>query len=171
MLVISDTTPLNILVRIGQVEIMPRLFGEVWVPPVVLEEMSHSNTPETIREWVASRPTWLHVKAPAHIDKSIPLDAGELAAICLARELRADLLLLDDQKARQFAQREGIVITGTLGVLELAAAQDMISLPETVQRLRATDFHMADHLFGEALERDALRRQEKQRSMEQEPER
>ena len=84
MLVISDTSPLNILVRIGQVDILSHLFGQVWVPPSVLEEMSHSGTPQRVRDWTASPPSWLRVQAPAKIDDSIPLDAGERAAICLA---------------------------------------------------------------------------------------
>ncbi len=114
MLVISDTSPLNILVRIGQVDILPQLFGQVYVPPGVVEEMSHSSTPQRVRDWMRSPPSWLRVQAPTTLDESIPLDTGERAAICLARELKADLLLLDDQKARRFAQREGIPITGTL---------------------------------------------------------
>lgn len=171
MLVISDTSPLNILVRIDQVNIMPSLFGQVWVPPVVVEELSHAGTPQVVRDWMATRPSWLKVQAPAIIDERIPLDAGERAAICLARELKADLLLLDDQKARRFAQREGLPITGTLGILELAAAQGLLTLSETVQRLQATDFRLANYLLEEALERDAQCQQEKRQALEPEQER
>jgi predicted nucleic acid-binding protein len=78
-------------------------------------------------------------------------------------------VFLDDQKARCFAQREGIPITGTLGLLELAATQGLISLADAIQELQATDFHLATHLLAEALERDAIRQQEQRQKLEGQP--
>lgn len=53
MVVVSDTTPLNILIRIELIDLLPSLFGDVIVPPAVIAELRHVNTPSMIREWLA----------------------------------------------------------------------------------------------------------------------
>lgn len=58
------------------------------------------------------------------------LDPGERAAILLAQELNANLLLLDEMKARRLATERGLVITGILGILDQeAASMKLIDLP------------------------------------------
>jgi predicted nucleic acid-binding protein len=47
----------------------------------------------------------------------IELDRGEAEAIALAAELSADLLLLDERRARRIASRLGLRYIGVLGVL------------------------------------------------------
>ena len=49
----------------------------------------------------------------------VPKDV-ELAAIALAQELKADLLLIDEARGRKAAADRHIPFTGTIGVLELA---------------------------------------------------
>jgi predicted nucleic acid-binding protein len=66
--------------------------------------------------------------------------------------------LVDDLDARRVAVRAGLAITGTVGVLERAAAFDWIDLPAVIERLRATDFSVADDILIEALRRDRERR-------------
>ena len=46
MIVVSDTSPLNYLVLIGAIDVLPQLFGEVYVPPRVMQELQRSRTPE-----------------------------------------------------------------------------------------------------------------------------
>ena len=48
-LVVADTGPLNYLHLIGQLEILPALYGEVLVPPAVLREMAHPHAPPEAR--------------------------------------------------------------------------------------------------------------------------
>ncbi len=57
MLVVSDASPLNVLIRIGLVDVLERLFGRVVIPPVVAREMSHPQTPAVVRDWLANRPS------------------------------------------------------------------------------------------------------------------
>jgi predicted nucleic acid-binding protein len=49
MLVVSDTTPVNVLVRIELIDVLPALFGNVLVPPAVIRELSHAHTPEVVK--------------------------------------------------------------------------------------------------------------------------
>jgi len=158
MLVISDATPLNVLIRLGLVDLLHDLYGAVVIPPAVAGELSHPNTPKEIRAWIASPPAWLSVKAPAHVDPTIATGAGEREAICLALELHADFLLVDDKEARGVARRLKLPITGTVGVLELAAVTGRIELRPTLDRLRYVDFFIDETVLRDAFERDTQRR-------------
>jgi len=155
MLVVADASPLNVLIRIELIDVLEKLFGRVVIPPAVVKEMSHPNTPRVVREWLAIRPSWLDIRAPSALDTSLGLDPGECEAICLARELRADLLLVDDLRARRAAQRLGLNITGTIGVLELAAGRGLLDLQTALDRIRQTDFSVSDELLDAAIRRAA----------------
>lgn len=160
MIVIADTTPLSHIIRIGHAEILPALFGRVVIPPEVRDELAHPNAPDPVRTFAAAPPTWLEVKAPKN-PKPLPnLDAAEAAAINLAKQERADLLLIDEHAGRVTATSKewGLTITGTVGVLERAAEREMLDLPEAFQRLRATRFHVDEKILQDALTRDADRR-------------
>jgi predicted nucleic acid-binding protein len=85
------------------------------------------------------------------------LGAGERDAIVLAQELRADLLVMDDWDGRQAAEQRALTVLGTLGVLDAAAARSLVSLPEALTRLQATNFRMRPEMVEMLLARDALR--------------
>ena len=52
--IVSDTTPLNYLILIDAVEILPRLYGRVLIPPAVREELNQSSTPKRVTGLAAS---------------------------------------------------------------------------------------------------------------------
>jgi len=158
MLVVADASPLNVLIRTGQVELLQALFARVVIPPAVAQEMMHPNAPQAVRDWIAARPSWLSIQQPVKVDGSLNVDPGEREAISLALELRAELLLVDDLKARVAARRVGISIMGTLGVLELAATRSLTELSVAIGKLKTTDFSIDPRLLEQALARDAERR-------------
>lgn len=153
MIVISDTSPINYLVLIGEIELLPQLFGQVILPHAVLTELSHTRTPALVRSWIAAPPAWLEVRTPATVDPNLGPDLGEREAISLALEMKADLLLVDDKKARRLARARGLRLTGTLGVLELAATKGLVDLEDAFARLRKTDFQISEDLLQEILSR------------------
>jgi predicted nucleic acid-binding protein len=67
-------------------------------------------------------------------------------------------LIIDDRRARDIAKSYGLVTVGTLGILEAAAAANLISLPEALDRLRRTSIFLSSLLIDQALGRDGLRR-------------
>jgi predicted nucleic acid-binding protein len=89
MLVISDATPLNVLIRAGYAGILEKLFGRVAILPAVAEELTRPATPEVIRAWMQNKPQWLLVKSPLQLDTGAPRNRGEREAISLACELHA----------------------------------------------------------------------------------
>lgn len=93
MIVVADTSPVSHLVRIAQIDILPSLFETIVIPSQVAFELAHHNAPESVREFIRRPPNWLDIILPKQI-KTIPqLDPGEEAAINLAVEINADLLL------------------------------------------------------------------------------
>src|SRR5262245_20167780 len=120
---------------------------------------SSPSSPQALRDWMASSQGWLTIQSPSAMDTSLgSIGLGELEAISLAVELKADLLLVDDRKARHVALSRGIHVTGTLGLLELAAVRGLLDLPTAIADLRKTDFRIAEELIDEAVKRDAARK-------------
>ncbi len=96
LIVIADTGPLNYLLLVDQVDLLPRLFEAVYIPEAVRAELSAAGAPQVVRDWIASPPPWLLVAQTPDITESLePLDAGEQASIALAVQMKAELLLID----------------------------------------------------------------------------
>src|SRR6266480_141533 len=128
--VVADATPLHYLIIIPAVQVLPHLFEKIHVPirgPRGTNMIiSCEAIPPLVRTWMEQPPQWLEVlTAPvvASEDSSLQaLDLGERAAILLAESINADLLLSDDRAGAILAQRRGLAVTGTLGVLDLASS-------------------------------------------------
>src|SRR5262249_36370900 len=157
--VVSNTSPLNYLVLIGEVLILPRLFGTVIIPAAVRTELTQEGAPQTVREFIGSSPEWLDVPAPASPPAGELVGGGGGEAVALAAEL-GRMLLVDDYEARRVAAQLGVATSGTLGVLERAAADGLLSLPDALASLGATNFRLAEGLIEAALERDRLRHEQ-----------
>lgn len=157
MIVVSDTSPLNYLILIQQVDLLPQLFGRVVTPPAVIAEMIHPHAPVAVRAWATAPPAWLEIVESAISPVEASLGPGESAAIALAVQLHADLLLLDERKAINVAKLQGLAAVGMLAVLDLAAERRLISLVEVIARLRATTFRLPETVVQELLRRDADR--------------
>jgi predicted nucleic acid-binding protein len=160
-MVISDTSPLNYLILIGCDDVLPQLYHQVVAPVAVLQELQHSDTPRGVAQWVASPPPWLRIEEVGEIsDPALnELGAGEREAILLAqRQIAEVLLLMDEVRGRAEAKRRGIVLTGTLGILDAGAEAGLLNLPEALNRLRTTSFYVAPILLKRLLEKDAVRR-------------
>ena len=133
MIVVSDTSPVTALLTIGAAELLVQFFDEVVIPPAVRGELLRSHP---------LLPPWLQVKTvqnPGQVRQyAQTVDLGEAEAIELARELRADRLLMDERKGRALARREGIPVVGLLGVVLLAKRRRLIpSARLLLQRLES----------------------------------
>lgn len=115
--VVADTSPLNYLILIGEVELLARLYNELLIPDVVAAELRDPEAPLPVREWAAQPPSWVEIRrAPDSSERLERLDDGERAAILLAEAQPVPaLLLIDDADGRAEAERRGIPATGTLG--------------------------------------------------------
>jgi len=156
-LVIADTGPINYLVLIEHVDLLPALFEKVILPSAVQAELTDPDTPPSVRNWIADPPSWLEVReTPSRQFGQAPvegLDEGEAAAITLAISLDADLLLMDDRKGVIAARGKGLRVTGTLGVLDLAAQRGLVNFAQAVNRLRRTTFRIPEALLDSLMKK------------------
>lgn len=140
--VVTNSTCLISLERIGYLQLLADLFEPVFIPPKVQEEF-------------ASSVAWLKLKAPRNSALVTALNhiigPGEAEAIALAAEDQT-LPILDDLKARQWAKRLGIRIIGTVGVLLRAKHHHLVqSVHPLLEALKNAGFHVSSSLEEEAL--------------------
>lgn len=157
MIIVSNTSPINYLILIGQINLLPELFEQIIIPQAVYSELSDTLAPSPVQTWIATPPDWLKIQPVSQpSDATLDLlDPGEREAIVLAQELNADLILLDDMKARRTATERGFAIAGILGILDQAATMKLIDLPAAVERLQKTSFWASDSLFQRLLDKHA----------------
>jgi predicted nucleic acid-binding protein len=155
MIVIADTGPINYLILIGEIEVLPALYRRILVPPSVYQELQRPRAPETVRAWIARPPAWLEVRSPGKSPDAglLRLDAGERDAILLAEELGADQIIIDEIRGRWEAKRRRLPFTGTLGVLSAGAEQGLLDIRAAVDRLRQTNFHVASEILDRVIGR------------------
>lgn len=148
MIVVSDTSCITNLIAIGQDQLLEDLFGDIVKPPAVDHELqaSHPSLPDNFRVLMPS-PGILLQQLLAELDE------GEAEAICLAKELNADRLLIDETAGRAAARRVGVPVMGLLGVLLLAKHKGRIErVAPLLQRLQdEAAFWLDRALVGELL--------------------
>jgi predicted nucleic acid-binding protein len=81
VIVLSDTSPINYLVLINLIDVLPTLFHQVIIPDAVVAELKHAGTPEKVRAWINNPPSWLLTRSPLKIDSLIQLGRGEVEGI------------------------------------------------------------------------------------------
>lgn len=162
MIIVADTTPIHYLVLIGEVDVLKDLFGHIIIPQSVVDELRRDRTPQPVKDWIDSQPSWLEVRTPSrHLDDlAKSLGKGEREAIALAIELPADAVLLDDKRAKSEARLRGLRVITILNILEGAAERDLLDLQNAIERLRLTNFYMPpERLLEELLEREKQRKE------------
>lgn len=160
--VVADATPLHYFILIGALQVLPSIFGRIHIPIEVHDELGCEAAPPDVRALMQQRPPWLEVVAAplgAVIDPTLEtLDLGERAAIVLAESIGAELLLIDDRAGARLAQRRGLAVTGTLGVMDLASRAGLLDLRDAFVRLRKTNFRYPPSLMEMLLEEEGKRK-------------
>jgi predicted nucleic acid-binding protein len=157
-IIVSDTSPVRALAHLQLLHLLDDLYGEVFVPPAVADELEHPRPASAVVVHVAEHP-FFRLQSPAEYTRVAQLrrhlDPGESEAIALAEELKADLLLIDDRRGRAHASRLGFATMGVVGVLLSAKQAGMIShVAPLLDRLRAElRFFISDVVRAEVLRR------------------
>ena len=153
MKVVSNTSPLCYLVLLELIDVLPELFPEILAPASVLAELSHRDSPASVKAWASKPPSWVLIRS---VDVEPPpelahLHRGETDVIMLAEAVEADWVILDEKQARQTASDLGLHVIGLLGILDLAAKKDLIDLPTAFDRLRETTYYVSPRLLEKLL--------------------
>jgi hypothetical protein len=152
-LVVSDSGPLIALARIDRLALLPELMESIVVPPAVFAEVTADRDLPGAQAVLAA--PWIRVVPvlqPSAVDLNIVLGEGESQAIQLAASTPGALLLVDDGRARLVAERLGLRLTGTMGVLIRARRAGLITaLRPEVEGLRRHGIHIAPALVEAVL--------------------
>jgi predicted nucleic acid-binding protein len=155
MVIVSDASPIIALAICKQLDLLDKLFGQVYIPQAVFHELTIPNKPnvDAITEWVKDRVA--SAKNTAIITAfSLNLDPGESEALALYWEIAADYLLIDEKKGRAIAARNGIRTVGTIGVLLSAKHQGfLVAVKPCLDTLVSAGFRISDMLCRQILER------------------
>ena len=136
MLVVSDTTPIISLMKMNQLPLLHRLFGAVHIPFTVFKELT--DNPKYQEEIIVLQASdYIQIDNVDDVEKvesirQTGLDAGESEAIVLAKQLSADILLIDEAKGRMVAAQHGLQIMGTIGILLQSFKSGFLSRQEIV---------------------------------------
>ena len=155
MKIVCNSSVLITLDNAGVLHVLKDLFKEILVPKAVRKEVfGRRKLPAFVKCIEISEPIALKV-----LESN--LEAGEGEAICLYEEMDADLLIIDDLEGRRVAERLGINITGTLGVLLLAKGEKFIDkVKPLLDEIVSHGFRVADELYQEILiKADEIREQ------------
>lgn len=147
MIVVSNASPLIALSCLDRLDILAQLFGNVYIPETVYHEVVFKNTmPTQKRRIMDAINQFVHVKRATRSQQlTRRLDAGEVGVLNLAIELQADVVLLDDRKARNEAKELGLRPAMTSAVLLWAAEHRMIpSYADAVQELRTYQLYIPE---------------------------
>ncbi|MBI4688312.1 MAG: DUF3368 domain-containing protein [Nitrospirae bacterium] len=151
MIAVSNTSPLILLDKVEYLWILGRLFKKVIMPPSVDKEW--------LRPGGYVVPDWLSVNnlsSEAESDATKlyqDMDKGEAEAIALFRVMKADLLLLDDLRARRYAKSLGLPVAGTVGLLITAKQRGIISeIKPILDNLRKHKFYLSNDIIKKAMD-------------------
>lgn len=157
MIVVSNTSPLTNLAAIGRFELLRALFGEIYIAHGVWQELNRGGHRYPGSQEVENA-SWVHRREVSNRTVTAllqrDLDLGESETLALALELRADLVLLDEQEGRHAALRLGLRPFGVLAILLKAKREQEIGdVRSALDALRRqAGFFLGERLYRQVLE-------------------
>jgi len=156
MRVVSNASPLIALARVGHLDLLSRLYGEIVVPDATWNEVVIEGKGQPGSEELRVA-TWIGRQSVANkgLVRALrqELDAGEAETIVLAQEIGADLLLMDERIGRETAEYLGLQPVGLIGVLIEAKHKGLIpAIKPLLLALRdQAGFHIGQDLYRRVL--------------------
>lgn len=155
-MVVSNTSPILNLACIGRLDLLCALYRQIIIPPAVFHEpaVADADAPGIAEvrsaDWIGQRAV---TNQPLVAALRLDLDAGEAEAIACTLELKATLLLMDERRGREVAQRMGLPVVGLLGVLVVAQKRGLIpAVRPLLDDLRSkAGFWISDALYQRVL--------------------
>jgi predicted nucleic acid-binding protein len=153
MIVVSDSGPLIALSKLSLLSLLHELFAEIVIPMEVWREVVERGKGKPGSD-VVEKAGWVNVKEVNDLSVDIlskEIERGEAEAIILAKELNADLLLLDEKIPREIAKSLGLKVTGTIGLIYIALKQGIADgdLEELVLELKRSGVWISEEIIEE----------------------
>ena len=157
MIVVCDSTILIGLAGIGRLDLLRKVFSKIFIPEEVFHEVVEKGADKPGAKDIKNS-DWIEiisVKDRTQVNLlMISLDKGEAEVLVLAKELLADLIMIDEEKARKSAVIAGYNVMGLLGLFILSKSLGLVpQIKPLIEELRKKRFRIGDRLVSEALKR------------------
>jgi len=149
-IVVVNSTPIIALREISMLDVLKKLYESVIIPEAVRKEVTVRN-PRSLVGY-----NWIHVQSitnkTAKATFTSALHDGEVEVMLLAKEIGANLVIIDDGLARKHAKYLGLTITGTVGVLLRAKQNGIIKeLQPYLKDMIRYGFYISESVSQEVL--------------------
>ena len=164
MIGITNASPLIYLGKLGNLELFPKIFKEVYTTDLVKNEVLTFETAperavleEAFSSWLITRRTQTNPLMEKL--QQLNIHTGEASVLVLAKELSLQdgktIVIVDDLATRDIARAMGFIITGTVGILIRSIKLNLISRNECkrliTQLTTETDFRMSIRLYSKII--------------------
>ena len=149
-MIIGDSSALVALAVVNQLELLEKLYDKLYIPQAVFDEVTRVGKPQSdkLRQFLQSK-----VKRVDLTLTQLGLGLGELEAITLYKELDADVLLIDDNRAKKYASLNGVKVIGSLGVLIKAKEKGYIEMVKPfLNEIQKSEVYISKKLIERVLE-------------------
>ena len=149
-MIIGDSSALVALAVVNQLELLEKLYDKLYIPQAVFDEVTQVGKPQSdkLRQFLQSK-----VKRVDLTLTQLGLGLGELEAITLYKELDADVLLIDDNRAKKYASLNGVKVIGSLGVLIKAKEKGHIEIIKPfLDEIQKSEVYISKKLIEKVLE-------------------
>jgi predicted nucleic acid-binding protein len=155
MIVVANSSPLIGLARVNLLQILGSLYKQVFVSEEIFCEVTERGRGKP-GEREIRKATWINVMSVKNRELvkryADTLSAADATVIALAKEMKADLVIIDDKELRRSAKRERIPATGTIGVLLQGKEEGVISsVREALDGLIREEFRVSEEMYKYAL--------------------
>jgi len=126
MKTVCNATPIISLSSIGKLNILKELFEEIIIPEAVYKEIKSKDRygyKEVESDFIKVN----HIKGKIYCELLLnQVELGEAESIILAKEIKADILIIDDNIAYKIAANSGLNVIRTLSILLKAKEKGVI---------------------------------------------
>jgi len=149
-MIIGDSSALVALAVVNQLELLEKLYDNLYIPEAVFNEVTQIGKPQSdkLRQFLQSK-----VKRVDLTLTQLGLGLGELEAITLYKKLDADVLLIDDNRAKKYASLNGVKVIGSLGILIKAKEKGHIEkVKPLLDEIQKSEVYISMKLIEKVLE-------------------
>ena len=149
-MIIGDSSALIALSVVDKLELLEKLYKNLYVPQAVYDEVTHIGRPQSdkLKQFLQGRVKMVDLNLT-----KLGLGLGELEAITLYKELDAEVLLIDDNRAKKYAVLNNVKVIGSLGVLIKAKEEGYIEkVKPFLESIMKSEVYISDKLILTVLE-------------------
>ena len=157
MSIIVNSTPLISLALVGQLNLFPKIFGDIYLPRAVYDEVIVNGKGKAGHTQLLAI-DWFQIVSPVNIPLKqsimLQLDEGEAEVITIAKDKNISLVCIDEFSGRQYASLLGLDVIGTLGILLIAKKRGYITaIKPLCDRLQRSNRFISHTLYDEVLKK------------------